>query len=278
MRALDLYRTGGDNRGLAVVSHSLGLVFQYQGRLGPAIGALQDAVKAFRDTGDLSNRMAQALNDLGGALAESGRGAESTKPLEEALSLSRGLKNDGLTASVLNHQGDAHFYQGDVKSAGDSYQQALHLAAHTSEKDVLLTSKLKLAKLAIAEGHPQAAVGDLRSLGLQADALGTKYLSVDCSVSLADALIKSKDYAHARQELQRSLSKSEKLGLRLENARIHYLLGTALRLSGSASEAAAQYREALRLLDEIRKEQGADHLIDRYDLKPIFAEATQFAQ
>jgi tetratricopeptide (TPR) repeat protein/predicted Ser/Thr protein kinase len=277
MRGLDLYRKGGDNVGAAVVSHSMGLVFEHQGRLGPAIGALQDAVQGFRDTGDRSSRMAQTLNDLGGVLAKAGRGAESTKPLEEAQVLARGLKNDGLIASILIHQGDVHFYEGELKTADDSYQQALHLASHTSEKDVLLTAKLNLAKVAIAEGHPQSAVSELRSLGTQADTLGTKYISVDSSVSLAEAQIKTKDYPHAREELQRSLSKSEKLGLRLENARIHYLLGTALRLSGSASEAAAQYREALRLLDDIRKEQGAEHVIERYDLKPVYAEATQFS-
>ena len=278
MRGLDLYRKGGDSQGTAVVSHSLGLVFEYQGRFGPAIGALQDAVKAFRDLGDRSSRMAQALNDLGGVLAKSGRSAESTKLLDEAQGLARGLKNDALSASVLNHQGDAGFYQGDMKSAKDSYQQALRLASHTSEKDVLLTSKLNLAKVAVAEGHSLAAVTDLRNLGQQADTLGAKYLSVDCAVSLADALIKDKDYPRARQELQRSLSKSEKLGLRLENARIHYLLGTSLRLAGSASEATAHYRETVRLLDEIRKEQGAEHIIERYDLKPMYSEAAQFGQ
>ena len=109
--------------------------------------------------------------------------------------------------------------------------------------------------------------------------MSAKYLSVDCSISLAEALIKSKDYAHAREELQRTLSKSEKLGLRLESARIHLLLGTSLRLSGSASEATVQYREGQRLLDDIRKEQGAEHVIERSDLKLLYAEATtQFAQ
>ncbi len=278
MRGLDLYQKGGDNQGAAVVSHSLGLVFEYQGRLGPAVGALQDAVKAFRDQSDRSSRMAQALNDLGGALAVSGRGAESAKLLDEAQGLARGLKNDSLSASILKHQGDASFYQGDLKPAKDLYQQAVRQAAHTSAKDLLLTAKLDLANVAIAEGHPQSAPGDLRNLVQQADAMGAKYLSVDCSVSLAEALIKSKDYAHARQELQRTLSRSDKLGLRLENARIHYLLGTTLRLSGSATEAKAQYSESLHLLDEIRKEQGAEHVVDRYDLKPVYAEAAQFAQ
>ena len=89
---------------------------------------------------------------------------------------------------------------------------------------------------------------------------------------VAQGLIESKDYSGARQELQRLLGRSEKLGLRLEDARIHYLLGTTMVRSGNSSEASAQFAEAGRLLDEISKEQGSEHLQDRYDLKPIYAE------
>jgi len=68
------------------------------------------------------------------------------------------------------------------------------------------------------------------------------------------------------------------LGLRLEGARVRYLLGMALRLSGNTPEAVSQYREARRSLDEIGKEPGAEHLTEGFDLKPIYAEATQFSQ
>ena len=278
MRGLDLYRKAGDNPGAAVMSYSMGSVFEYQGRVGPAVGALQDAVKSFRDSGDRSSTMAESLGGLAGALAQAGRGSESPKLLDEAMGLARGLKNDALLATVLNSQGDAFFYQGDVKSAKGSYDQAFRLASHTTDKDALLTSRINLAKVAVADGHSRSAEGDLRKLAQQADSQGRKYISVASTVLLADALIKNKDYSSARQELQRSLGKSEKLGLRLENAQIHYLLGASLRLSGNTSEAAAQYREALRMFDEIGKEQGAEHLTERSDLKPLYAEAAKFAK
>jgi tetratricopeptide (TPR) repeat protein len=230
---------------------------------------------------------ADALNDLADALAQSGRGSESGKPLEESKGLARDLKNDSIQAAILNTQGDVRFYQGDLKSAKDFYQQALRLAGHASNQDALLTSRMNLARVAITEAGSHSAIShsaishsamnDLRSLAQQADARGNQYISVACSVLLAEAMITDKDYSHARQELLRALARSEKLGLRLENARIHYLLGTSLRLSGSAREATAQYREARNLLDEIRKEQGAEHIIERYDLKPIYAEVSQFA-
>ena len=275
MRGLDLYRKAGNNLGAARVDHSIGLIFGYQGRLGSAVGALQDSVKVFRDLGDRSRNMAEALSDLAGALAQAGRGAESPKLLDEAESLARGLKNDSLLANVLNNRGDAAYYQGDLKSAKSSYEQALQSASHSSDKDALLISRMNLNKVAISEGNLRPAITDLRSLAQQADSQGRMYASLVSSVLLADALVEAKDYSSALRELQRDLGRSEKLGTRLQTARIHYLLGTALRQSGNASEAAAQFLQAKRLLDEIGKEPGAEDLAKRYDLKPVFTAIQQ---
>ena len=119
-----------------------------------------------------------------------------------------------MDASLANAEGDVRFYQGDLKAAKESYEQAERLASHSADKDVLLTSKLNLARLAVGEGHsPAATVGDLRALAQQADSLGKKYISVVSTTLMAQALIENKDYAHAKQELQRNLSKSRKAGI-----------------------------------------------------------------
>jgi len=277
MRGLDLYRKAGDNLGAARVAHSIGMVFGYQGRLGSAVGALQDSVKVFRDLGDRSSNMAEALSDLAGALAQAGRGGESPKLLDEAEGLARGLKNNALLASVLNNRGDTAYYQGDLKLAKSSYEQAVQAASHGSDKDALLTSRMNQDKVAISEGDLRPAITDLRSLAQQADSQGRMYASLVSSVLLADALVETKDYSSALRDLQRDLGRSEKLGTRLQSVRIHYLLGTVLRQSGNASEAAAQFLQAKRLLDEIGKEPGAEDLATRYDLKPIYKKLAEAA-
>jgi len=272
MRGLDLYRKSGDNLSAAKMSHSMALVFEYQGRIGPAVSILQDAVKAFRAAGDRSSNMAEALGDLAGALAEAGRGAESSNLTDEALGLARGLKNDSLTAGVLESQGDTFFYQGDLKSAKNSYEQGLRLATHSGDKDGVMNARLNLSRVAVSDGRARSAIGDIRALVQQADKEGRRYTAVAASALLAQAMIENKDYAAARQELQRVLGRSEKLGLRIEDMRIHYLLGTALKRSGNAADAATQFTESARLLTELSKEQGSEHLAERYDLKPIYAQ------
>jgi serine/threonine protein kinase/tetratricopeptide (TPR) repeat protein len=275
MRGLDLYRKSNDNQGAAAISRSMGLIFETQGRIGPAIGALQESVKTLRSSGDRSANMAEALNDLAGALAMGGMGSQSAPLISEAQELARGLKNEALLASILNSQGDAYFYQGDLKSAKSSYDQAVRLAARTSDKDLALTSKLNANRLAIADGRARVAISDLQKLGQQADSQGRKYISVLASTLLSEAMIAIGEHAPARQELQRNLGKSEKLSTRLETARIHFLLGKVLRLSGNTSDARSQYLQSKNLLDDLAKEQGAQHLLERYDLKPMYDEMKQ---
>jgi tetratricopeptide (TPR) repeat protein/predicted Ser/Thr protein kinase len=278
MRALDLRHKSGDNHGAALDSAGIGLVFLYQGRFGAAISSLQEAVKGLREAQDRSEIMVQALNDFAKALANAGRGAEAAKILEEAQGLAGELKNDKLMSEVLKTRGDALFYGGDLKAAKSLYQQGLQSASRAKAQENVLVSKLNMAEVAVAEGRSQSALGDLRAVVQQADSLDLGYLSLEGSVDLAEALIKSKNYSQALEELQTALSKSEKQGSRFLTLRIHYLFGNALRLSGNAGEASGHYQQAVTMLDEMKKEAGAEHLLDRSDLKPIYAESVHWSQ
>src|SRR5207253_3909320 len=190
--------------------------------------------------------------------------------------MARPLKSDPLQASILTTRGDVAFYSGDWKRAKELYGDALRAAAHGSERETILTAKLNAAKVTLAEGHSVPAK-ELRQLADQADTLGLRDLSVVTSVYLAEGMINNKDYTHARETLERTLGSSEKLGLRMQSAKIHYLLGTSLRLSGKAADAAAQYRETVRLLDDMKKEAGAEKLLERADLKSAYEESTRWS-
>jgi len=278
LRALDLHRGAGDKRRAASDSYGLGALYGHQGRYGAALNSKEEAVKAFRGLQDHSPTMAEILSGYGGALAEAGRWEEAQKTLNEALSLARELKSQPVIAQTLNFQGDNALYRGDSKLAQALYGQALETASRTKDRDQVLTSKIGLAKVALGEGRSREAASKLKSLTQEADSLGLQYLSVECSVDLAEALVNAKDYSGARRELEPALTKAEKLGLRTLLAEDHYLLATAFRATGNGTEATSHYREALRLLDEMRKEAGAEKVIERADLKPIYTESSQLSQ
>ena len=276
MRALDLRRSIGDARGGAIESYSMGTLFGYQGQFGAAINSKQEALKTFRDLKERTFWMAEILGGYGEALTLAGRGDESQPYLEEALNLSRELKNDGLVAQTLAFQGDVAYYRGDSNSARSYYERAVLAAAPSKEPDKLLIAKTDLAKADIDAGRAAAAITSLRAVAKQAEDQGFAYMSVECSVYIGDAMIRNRDTAHAQQELDRALLQTDKLGLRPLGAKAHYLLATALRSSGNAADAQQHYQASLQLLDAMRKETGGEKILQRSDLKAMYDDASHW--
>jgi eukaryotic-like serine/threonine-protein kinase len=278
MRALGLRRNANDGLNVALEQHSMGMVFLNQGRFGSAVSNLTESAQGFRKAGEQSRLMAQVLIDYAEALAKAGRSGEVGKSLEEAQALATKLKNDKLIADAHNTEGDIAFYAGETKTAKEQYQQALQLAQRAKSPETVLTAKLNLARVAIAEGRSASVVNDLRAVSQDADKQGMKYLALVSSVDLGEAMINSKDYAHASEVLNQALNTSEKLGVRLQTALIHYQLGNLAKQKGDAAGAAGEYKQATSILDEIKKEQGAEHTLDRADLKAVYAQASQGAK
>jgi serine/threonine protein kinase/tetratricopeptide (TPR) repeat protein len=278
LRALDLRRSMDDRHGSAIESYSLGSLFDYQGRFGAAINSKQEGLKTFRDIKDKTFWMAKMLDGVAESLILAGRGDEAKSYVDEALSLSRELKNDGMVAETLGVQGDMSFYAGDFKSAHASYVQALQAATRSKEPQTIVTAKANLAKVQVQERHAQEAISGLRAVTQQANDLGLKYASVESSLFLVEAMMQSHDSAHARQELERVLLLSDKLGMQPLSARAHYLLATIQQESGNSSDAQDSYREALRLLDAMKKDPGAEKLLQRGDFKAIYEASIRGAQ
>jgi len=278
MRALDLRRSMNDSRGAALESYGLGTIFDSQGRFGAAVNAKQEALKTFRDLKDKTSSMAEMLGGYGEALILAGRGEEARDSLGEALQLSRELKNDQMVAQTLGFQGDASFYQGDFKSAQPLYEQAMQAATRSKEPDQILIARVNLAKVAVRQKGGQSAISLLRPLVKQTDDQSLKYLSAECSIFLAEAMMQSHDYPHARQELAQALVRSDKLGQPALSARAHYLLAAIGKDSGNDSDARENSREVIRALDAMKKEPGAEKLLLRSDLKLMYEESTRWAQ
>ncbi len=273
LQAQDVSRKANNARAAAGVTVLVGNVLNYEGRVGAAVSAMQDSVNGYRSANNQSIDMVEALNGLAGSLALAGRSGESGKPLDEARNMAKDLKNDSANSELLNTQGDIAYYGGDLKAARGFYEQAATAAARAKDRDKATLARLNLARVTVAEGKPAAS--DLKAAIQQADSQHLTYYALRGSVDLAEATIKSKDYAQARQMLENDQTRSEKLGTRIETARIHFLLGEAIRLGGDPRAATSQYGQAMRALDDLKKEAGSEHLLDRADLKAIYAEASK---
>ena len=271
LRALDLRRTTGDKRGAAIESSSMGLLFGYQGRYGAALSSEEDALKSFRELQERTLWLAEILGHYGYALAQVGRNDDAQKSLEEAMNVAREVKTPATTAEIQGYQGDNAFYRGDYPAAAALYDEALKTASHASDSDLILVSKFNVAKVAVRQGRFQSAANLLSKLSEDSDSLGLKYVSVQCSIYHAEALMNLKSYEPARKELESALNRSEKLGLKALLAQSHYLLGRDLELAGQAADAPEHYKQARKILDDIQKEAKTDSIVKRSDLSPIYA-------
>ena len=274
LRALDLWRKADDKGGIALTSDGMATLFEFQGRFGAALNAQEEALKSYGQLQVKNSTLAAIQANYANALNLAGRTEESQKNLEEAASLAHAVQDDPLIAKIANFQGDRLFYSGDFKSARPLYDQALQLAARAKDSDETLLAKFNLARLSIVEGHGASVAASLRALGKDADKMGLRFLSAECSLYLGEALIAGKDYAQARQELDAVVRKSEDLGMKALLPQSHYFFSLALRGSGNQAEASRHLQEAAKLLEEMHKESKSDALMNRADLRPI-SEATR---
>ena len=183
-----------------------------------------------------------------------------------------------MLARALNYLGDSYFYRGDYGTARQQYEKALQVANKSKSRELLVLTRFNLAKLDVVQGRPAAAIPVLKSIMDESDSLGLKALSVQSSIYLAQALLGTKKPADAQAELDRAMNRAEKLGLLVEQARAHYLLGEVLSVGGKTKEYVPQYQEAVRILESISKENGASRLLDRSDLKDIYRDAVKSYQ
>jgi hypothetical protein len=86
-----------------------------------------------------------------------------------------------------------------------------------------------------------------------------------------------KDPTAARLDADRALARAETSGFRLLAARAQFVRGDALRAAGDASARRA-YQSALRLLEQIKNEDGNQDVLKRADFGAMYTQAAQWAK
>ena len=76
----------------------------------------------------------------------------------------------------------------------------------------------------------------------------------------------------------RALQLADSLGMQPLSARAHYVLALIDRAEDNSSDAESQYREVIRLLDTMKKDPGAEKLLQRSDFKAMYEESTPASQ
>jgi serine/threonine protein kinase/Tfp pilus assembly protein PilF len=278
LQGIDAARKSGDQRQVALESTSLGELYATQGQYASALKSYQEAVSGFEATKDHTYLMAAALGGYGNVLSMVGREEEGQQKLKAALDLATDVKSDTYIAQVLNWTGDSYMYAGAFSDARQQYDKAAAVAARAKNREQGVLARFGTARLDVMQGRGSSAVAVLQKLVQETDSIGLKALSVEASLYLAQSLIAANKPQPAQQELDRALNRADKLGLIIEQARAHYLMGELASVGAKTSQYVPQYREAVRLLESVSQQQGAGHLLDRSDLKGIYQDAMKSYQ
>ncbi len=273
LKAIETYRSANNQRGVAVEDNGMAKIFAAQGRYGAALAAMKEALNILQQSKETTSLTVEVVGGWGDLQAQVGRGADGRASLEQALHIAQQIQNNWAATLATNWIGDAYFYQGDYANAHQQYDHALEIASKTADKETILLSKVNRAKTDLALGHAAAVIPDFRKLAQDADAAGLKSLSVECAFYLDQALAQTKGAAAAQQDLSLTLARAENLGLRILQARVQALEGTLLAKGGHTADAAIHDREAVRILDAISKEDNSAQILNRADLKGIYADA-----
>jgi len=272
LRALELRRGSGNKHGAAIESYSVGTIFDAQGRYGAAVKSKEEALQTFRELKVRDTWLAEALGGYGASLSLAGRMDEAAKPLDEALVVAKELQNQTLIAQTLRWQADRLFYGGDLKGAAALNEQASQTAAKAADRSLTLIAQASAAITSAAAQPTRAIAARLGTLADEADKIGLKSVSVQCSIERASTLLKAGDRAAAMQEADRALAKADTLGFRLSQAKAHFVKAEAMRL-GNDQNASREYAQTLRVLNEIKGEDGSQNVIKRADVGAMIAES-----
>ena len=278
LKALEIRRNSGDLSGVALNSSSIGALYADQGKYGQALSALQESLKDYQQVNDHTWMMVEAMARYGNVLSEVGRWNEGQTSLNDAVKLASDVKNDVVLSQALNYLGDSYFYQGDYGAAKPQYERALEVATKAKNREMLTLSRFNLARLDVVQDRAASAIPVLKKLAQDTETVGLKALSVQVSVYLSQALVATGKPQDAQQELDRAMNRAEKLGLLIEQAQAHFLLGEIYSRTGKTKEYAPQYQEALRILESISKGNDAGRLLDRSDLKDVYRDAVKSYQ
>ena len=192
--------------------------------------------------------------------------------MDEALGVARALQNPVLIAQTLRFQTARLFYAGDDKGAIPLADQATEAASKASDKSLQLAAQVMAATTTAAGQPTQALAARLAKLSQDADAIGLPSMAVECTVARAGVLLKLGDRDGSRREADRALARAETLGFRVLAAKAHYLRAETLRSAGDA-DAKREYGLAVRLLNDLSREDGNQNVLKRADLSAIYADA-----
>jgi len=157
---------------------------------------------------------------------------KSRNCLDQAEPLLRKTSNKNAVAFGLTIWGDVLAEENDLPAARKKLEELQKIRVELGDKDMIVSSNVNLAALAIEEGRPEEAVEPLRKIVLDSSSADDEDAEIEARMVLARAMLAMRNPAEAEKILDGGRTKPSKeeqfhLGLLrpIESARIRAALG-----------------------------------------------------
>ncbi len=251
--AIKVFRQVGDVEGITTASGNLGDIALARGNLSEAARALSEAIPGYKEMGD-PDGVTLTLSDL--ALIQRLRGdlKAALAGYKEAQSVAQEIADKRAVAYALSGVGDVLVDQGDLQAARKSYQEALALRKEAGDKQSVAESELSLARLSLEEGHGAEAETVIRKCKEQFNQDHQPDDELSASAILIDALLAQTKSGDAMSEVAAGKPLAEKSANQL--TRFQFELASA-----RAELAVGHFDSARSQLERILQSARERHLL-----------------
>lgn len=221
------------------------------GQFSQASEVLLTAVKRYQQQGDRVGE-AIALSNLALVYKQLGQWPQANQAIERSLEFLEGQSSPKiarLLAQVLNTDGQLKLSQGQAQLALKAWQRSEEIFSQIDDKEAVIRSRVNQAQALQSMGQYRRSIKLLNEITTDLAEQPDSLMEVVALRSLGEAHRVAGELTDAREALEKSVVKAERLGLMNERAATQLSLGNVFRAEGENDP--QQLQAALKIYKQL---------------------------
>ncbi len=210
-KALELYKTSGDNKSYLHQLINVGLVLRVKGNYGESLEYLMESLKTGRQAND-STAIVESLLAMGFVYAFVEKWDDALKSQQQALAIYQQADDQWGIARIHNDMGVTYELAGKLDSSMVHHQAALAIRLKFNDNYNTFASYLYIGDILAKQGNIYEAI-EYYEMGLPyGNQIGYKIAVVDANLRLGDYYLQLSEINNSMEKYEIALQKSREIG------------------------------------------------------------------
>ncbi len=266
--ALDIYKTSGDKKDLAVAYLNVGSGWHYLSDFGLAADHYLLSKKMAEEIDD--KRLQRITNNnLASVFIELHEYQKGRQYAEKSLQIAKELKNDYAISSSMYNIATADIHLKEYDAALALYREIEAMGNKNADDILLLDGWLGMADTYSALNNQAASAEYYNKVIIFSKKENTPEYEMYACMGMADLLLKTKDFVHAQKYINDGIALAQKLETKLELKDL-YLKASLLNEKKGNAAAALDYRKKFEILNDSIVGEKSKNLVSNLEAKYEF--------